>query len=87
MAGGGPGSHGSTKQNYDLDQIWGDLREGIEHVSYIAGHGALYTVYYKMFEGFRYFVLIEGIIIFHFAGFSASWNDNDALYGTIYSCL
>ena len=33
MAGGGPGSHGSTKQNYDLDQIWGDLREGIEHVS------------------------------------------------------
>merc|ERR1712156_855928 len=32
MAGGGPGSHGSTKQNYDLDQIWGDLREGIEHV-------------------------------------------------------
>lgn len=35
MAGGGPGSHGSTKQNYDLDQIWGDLREGIEHVSII----------------------------------------------------
>lgn len=32
MAGGGPGSHGSTKQNYDLDQIWGDLREGIEHI-------------------------------------------------------
>jgi len=31
MAGGGPGSH-STKQNYDLDQIWGDLREGIEQV-------------------------------------------------------
>ena len=31
MAGGGPGSH-STKQNYDLDQIWGDLKEGIEQV-------------------------------------------------------
>ena len=30
-SGASPGFH-STKQNYDLDQIWGDLREGIEHV-------------------------------------------------------
>ena len=34
MAGGSGGSHGqgSTKQNYDLDQIWGDLRKGIEQI-------------------------------------------------------
>ena len=32
MAGGSGGNQGTTKQNYDLDQIWGDLREGIEQV-------------------------------------------------------
>ena len=34
MAGGSGGSHGqgSTKQNYDLDQIWGDLKTGIEQI-------------------------------------------------------
>jgi len=34
MAGGSGGSHGqgSTKQNYDLDQIWGDLKKGIEQI-------------------------------------------------------
>ncbi len=32
-AGGSGGGHSSaTKQNYDLDQIWGDLRQGIEQV-------------------------------------------------------
>ena len=28
----GIGHGGPAKQNYDLDQIWGDLREGIEQV-------------------------------------------------------
>ena len=30
--GGSSGQPFATKQNYDLDQIWGDLRDGIEQV-------------------------------------------------------
>ena len=52
MAGGGPGSHGSTKQNYDLDQIWGDLREGIEHVSWYYTKKDETRVVLKHFSGY-----------------------------------
>ena len=32
MAAAKPHGNQSIKQNYDLDQIWGDLRGGIEQV-------------------------------------------------------
>ena len=39
MPGGSGGGHGqgSTKQNVDLDQIWGDLQTGIEQVFSLKG--------------------------------------------------